>query len=640
MSILSSYRSFMGKFCHRRALSLNGREHAERWFQRAADYGHLQSQYDLATMKGVATSWGTLLEIADGGYTPAQNLCAIALIVGDLKSRPCGVADVDLLRPSITGNDGPRLAKIQAEGPRLALPQPGKISHYHERSSYFSTSLGCIRIAEMPLERDHERAYRYLSKAKETGCPVATNNLAVCLELGLGAPVDAEKARQYYLEAAASETESKFNAGRCHEFGIGGAIDIDKAIQAYTSVQDLSAAKLGLLRIKTSKPAGATPQRLPLGLSEVEGIMMHRSEPLRYAATLALESAATSPAYRLTCILILCGGDIAAAESEYASLLSQASRAEKLAAQDSAEYFFGNLRLFTSFHHTYSSAAELTKLFGISPEGETGSALRNFSLSSPRGLIMASGGDGFSVEQLLTDAQLKFKACGEDISVESLRLAWRALGDVKSNSEAWLKSIEHRWKNPIGFNIAKAIASAALRTAERRKAHEQRRKQHDHIQESIRRLRENSHFDVGQFKMNEIQRLWSRLKSPEADKNPEADPPLPEAGDTLLARLMLEPLDSTHLFMLFCLMRSVKDVTTRYANWGGGSDEPEEHDSAYYELQRKLEETPETPQELTDGSIKDYIMRSQNAAIHESTDTIMTLLAHGYHYERRHVRIG
>lgn len=630
----------MGKFCHRRALSLNGREHAERWFQRAADYGHLQSQYDLATMKGVATSWETLLKIADGGYTPAQNLCAIALIVGDLKSRPCGVADVDLLRPSITGYQGPRLAKIQAEGPRLVLPKEVKISHYHERSSYFWKALASERIAEMPLERDYARAYRYLSKAKETGCPVATNNLAVCLELGLGKPADTVKSRQYYLEAAASETESKFNVGRCHEFGIGGAADIDQAVVAYTAATDLSAAKLGLLRIKTSKPAGAPPLRPPLDLSEVESILMHKAEPLRYAASLALESAAISPAYRLACILILCGGDLAAAESEYASLFSHASRAEKLAAQDSAEYFFRNLRFFSGFHHSYSTAAELTKLFGLSPEGETGSGLRKFSLSSPRGLIMASGGDALSVEQLLMDAQLNFKACGEVISLESLRMAWDALGDIKRNSEAWLNSINHRWKNPIGFNKAKFLATTALRTAEQRIAYDKWRKQHDHIQESIRRLSQNSQFDMGEFKMNETQRLWSRLNSLGTVKTPEADPPLPEAGDTLLARLMREPLDSSRLFMLFCLLRSVNDVTTRYKNWGGGSDEPAEYDYAYYELLRKLEETPETPQELTDGSIKAYIRRSPIPAIHESTDTVMTLLAHGYHYERRHVRIG
>ena len=640
MSILSSYRSFMGKFCHRRALSLNGREHAERWFQRAAEYGHLQSQYDLATMKGIATSWETLLEIADGGYTPAQNLCGIALIVGDLKTRPCGIADVDLLRPSITGTLGARLAKLQAEGPRLALPKEVKISHYHERSSYFWKALASGRIAEMPLERDYARAYRYLSKAKETGCPVATNNLAVCLELGLGTPVDAAKARQYYLEASASETESRFNVGRCHEFGIGGAADIDQAVAAYTASKDLSAAKLGLLRIKASKPVGAPTLRPPVDLSEVESILMNGSEPLRYAASLALESTATSPAYRLACILILCGGDLAAAESEYASLFSHASRAEKLAAQDSADYFFRNFQLFTSFHHTYSSAAELTKLFGLSPEGETGSGLRNFSLSSPRGMIIASWGDGFSVEQLLMDAQLNFKACGEDISVESLRMAWDALGEVKRNSEAWLKAIDHRWKSPIGFNKEKSLATTALRTAEQRIAYDKWRKQHDPIQESIRRLRENSQFDVGQFKMNEIQRLWSRLNSLGAVKTPEADPPLPEAGDTLLARLMREPLDSTRLFMLFCLLRSVNDVTKRYANWGSGSDEPDEHDSAYYELHRKLEETPETPQELTDGSIKEYIRRSQNPAIHESTETVMTLLAHGYHYNRIYARIG
>ena len=640
MSILSSYRSFMGEFCHRRALSLNGSVHAERWFQRAAEYGHLQSQYDLATMKGVATSWETLLEIADGGYTPAQNLCAIALIVGDLKSRPCGIADVDLLRPSITGTLGPRLAKLQAEGPRLALPKEGKISHYHAQSSYFWKALASERIAEMPLERDYERAYRYLSKAKETGCPVATNNLAVCLELGLGTPVDAAKARQYYLEASASETESRFNVGRCHEFGIGGAPDIDQAVAAYTASKDLSAAKLGLLRIKASKPVGAPPLRPPLDLSEVESILMNGSEPLRYVASLALESTATSPAYRLTCILILCGGDLAAAESEYASLFSHASRAEKLVAQDSADYFFRNFALFTSFHHSYSSAAELTKLFGLSPEGETGSGLRNFSLSSPRGMIIASWGDGFSVEQLLMDAQLNFKVCGEDISVESLRMAWDALGDVKRNSEAWLNSINHRWKSPIGFNKEKSLATAALRTAEQRIAYDKWRKQHDHIQESIRRLSQNSQFDVGEFKMNEIQRLWSRLNSLGAVKTPEADPPLPEAGDTLLARLMREPLDSTRLFMLFCLLRSVNDVTKRYANWGSGSDEPDEHDSAYYELHRKLEETPETPQELTDGSIKAYITRSQIPAIHESTETVMTLLAHGYHYNRIYARIG
>ena len=630
----------MGKFCHRRALSLNGSVHAEKWFQRAAEYGHLQSQYDLATMKGVATSWETLLEIADGGYTPAQNLCAIALTVGDLKTRQCGIADVDLLRPSINGTHGPRLAKLQAEGPRLALPKEVKISHYHERSSYFWKALASGRIAEMPLERDYARAYRYLSKAKETGCPVATNNLAVCLELGLGTPVDATKARQYYLEAAASETESKFNVGRCHEFGIGGAADIDQAVAAYTAARDLSAAKLGLLRIKISKPVGTPPLRLPLDLSEVESILMHNSEPLRYAASLAKESAATSPAYRLACILILCGGDLTAAESEYASLFSHASRAEKLAAQDSADYFFRNVRALSCFHNTYSSAAELTKLFGLSPGGETGSGLRKFLLSSPRGLIMASGGDAFTVEQLLFDAQLKFKACGEEISMESLRLAWHALGDVRCNSEAWLKAIGHRWKSPIGFNKAKATATAALRTAERRKAHAKWSAQRDHIHESIRRLSENSHSDIGEFKMNEIQRLFSRLKSLEADKNPETDPPLPEAGDTLLARLMTEPLGSTRLFMLFCLLRSVNDVTTRYANWGSGSDEPEEHDSAYYELLRKLKETPETPQELTDGSIKEYIRRSQNTAIHESTDTIMTLLAHGYHYAQHYVRIG
>ena len=617
----------MGKFCHRRALSLNGREHAEKWFQRAADYGHLQSQYDLATMKGVSTSWETLLKIADGGYAPAQNLCAIALIVGDLKSRPCGVADVDLLRPSITGNQGPRLAKIQAEGPRLALPKEVKISHYHERSTYFWKALASERIAEMPLERDYARAYRYLSKAKETGCPVATNNLAVCLELGLGTPVDAVKARQYYLEASASETESKFNVGRCHEFGIGGAADIDQAVVAYTAATDLSAAKLGLLRIKTSKPADATPLRPPLDLSEVESLLMHNYEPLRYAASLALESAATIPAYRLTCILILCGGDLAAAESEYASLFSHASRAEKLVAQDSADYFFRNIRFFSSFHNTYSSTAELTKLFGLSPEGENGWGLRKFSLSSPRGLIMASWGDGFSVEQLLMDAQLNFKACGEDISVESLRMAWDALGDVKRDSEAWLKSIAHRWKNPIGFNNAKAIATAALRTAERRKERKPDR-------ESIFRLTLNGQYNSNEISLKEIQRFMRGHRSP------EADPPLPEAGDTLLARLMREPLDSTRLFMLFCLLRSVKDVTKRYANWGSGSDETEEHDSAYYELLRKLEETPETPHELTDGSIKDYIKRSPTPSIHERTDTIMTLLAHGYDYNRIYARIG
>ena len=204
----------MGKFCHRQAVSVNGSASTELWFNRAARYGHLQSRYDLATMISMesSTSWETLLEIADGGYTPAQNVCAIALVVGDLKTRPCAVADVDLLRPSITGADGPRLAKLQAEGPRLTLPKEGKISHYHGRSSYFWKALASRRIAEMPLERDYVRAFHYLSKAKETGCPIATNNLAVCLELGLGTPVDAEKARQYYLEAAASEPESKFNA--------------------------------------------------------------------------------------------------------------------------------------------------------------------------------------------------------------------------------------------------------------------------------------------------------------------------------------------------------------------------------------------------------------------------------------------
>jgi hypothetical protein len=152
MSLLKQFRIMVGNFCHRQALSTNGSASTELWLNRAARYGHLQSRYDMATMKGIATPWETLLEIADGGYPPAQNLCAIALIIGDLKTRPCAVADVDLLRPSITGTDGPRLAKLQAEGPRLALPKEGKISRYHSRSSYFWRALASRRISDMPLE--------------------------------------------------------------------------------------------------------------------------------------------------------------------------------------------------------------------------------------------------------------------------------------------------------------------------------------------------------------------------------------------------------------------------------------------------------------------------------------------------------
>jgi hypothetical protein len=622
MSLLKQFRIMVGNFCHRQALSTNGSASTELWLNRAARYGHLQSRYDMATMKGIATPWETLLEIADGGYPPAQNLCAIALIIGDLKTRPCAVADVDLLRPSITGTDGPRLAKLQAEGPRLALPKEGKISRYHSRSSYFWRALASRRISDMPLERDYARAFDYLSKAKETGCPIATNNLAVCLELGLGTPVDAEKARQYYLEAAASEPESKFNAGRCHEFGIGGAVDIDKAMLAYTSAKKLSAAQLGLLRIRKAKLIGGSLTRVPAESSEAECIVIPGDEPLRYALTLPLDSSASLPAYRLTCMIVLCGGDLETAEREFPSLFSHASTIEKRVALESAEYLLENFGVFSGNYPGSRWEHEVMKLFGLSTVDIHRIALRNHALTSPRGIIMASRGDGFSVDQLLNEAQLQFKAYGEEISVESLGLAWAALGKpVRGNSDAWMKAINYRWKNRIGFNNARAIADAAIRQAHRR---------------STPKPDTDSLFRFAQGRSLTASEMKSLLN---LSKPKEKDPPaLPEPTESLLAKLIGAPLDSTRLFMLFCLLRSIQDVTIH--STGGGGDDWDGQDYADEDRKSKLAEIPDTPQELTDGSIRSHILRSPVYAIHENVNEIMALLAQGYHYERRFVRYG
>ena len=615
----------VGNFCHRQALSSSSlREDTERWLNRAAHYGHLQSRYDLATMYGqdLSTPWETLLEIADGGYPPAQNVCAIALIIGDLKTRPCAVADVDFLRPSITGRDGPRLAKIQAEGPRLSLPKELKISHYHSRSIYFWRALASRRIAEMPLERDYVRAFDYLSKAKETGCPIATNNLAVCLELGLGTPVDAEKARQYYMEAATSEPESKFNAGRCHEFGIGGAIDIDKAIQAYTSAQDFSAAQLGLLRIRKAKLNGGDSPRVPAESPEAECIVIPGAEPLRYALTLPLDSSASLPAYRLNCMTVLCGGDFATAEREFPSLFSRASSIEKRVALESAEYLLQNFGSFSGNHPGGRQLPEVMELFGLSPLGKDRIALRNHALTSPRGIIMTAWGDGFSDDQLMNDAQLQFQAYGEEISVESLGLAWAALGKpVRRDSDDWMKSITHRWKNRIGFNNARAIADAAIRQAHRR----------NNPKPGI-----DSLFRFAQSRTLTASEMKNLLKLSESKE--KATPALPEPTESLLAKLMGAPLDSTRLFMLFCLLRSVEDVTTH--STGGGGDDWDGRDYADEDRKSKLAEIPDTPQELTDGSIKSHILGSPVSAIHENVNEIMALLAQGYHYERRFKRYG
>ncbi len=625
MSLLKQFRTMVGNFCHRQALSSsNLREDTERWLNRAAHYGHLQSRYDLATMYGqdLSTPWETLLEIADGGYPPAQNICAIALIIGDLKTRPCAVADVDLLRPSITGTDGPRLAKLQAEGPRLALPKEGKISRYNTRSIYFWRALASRRIAEMPLERDYARAFDYLSKAKETGCPVATNNLAVCLELGLGTPVDAEKARQHYLEAAASEPESKFNAGRCHEFGIGGAIDIDKAIQAYTSAQDFSAAQLGLLRIRKAKLIGGDSPRVPAESSEAECIVIPGAEPLRHALTLPLDSAEPLPAYRLTCMIVLCGGDLATAEREFPSLFSRASSIEKRIAHESAEYLLQNFGSFSGNYPGGRRLPEVMDLFGLSPLGKDRIALRNHALTSPRGIIMTGWGDGFSDDQLLNEAQLNFKTFGEQISLESLRSAWVTLGKpARRDSGDWMKSINHQWTNRIGFNNARAIADAAIRQAHRR----------NNPKPGI-----DSLFRSAQSRTLTASEMKNLLKLSESKE--KATPALPEPTESLLAKLMGAPLDSTRLFMLFCLLRSVEDVTTH--STGGGGDDWDGQDYADEDRKSKLAEIPDTPQELTDGDIRTHILRSPVSAIHENVNEIMALLAQGYHYERRFKRYG
>jgi hypothetical protein len=90
--------------------------------------------------------------------------------------------------------------------------------------------------------------------------------------------------------------------------------------------------------------------------------------------------------------------------------------------------------------------------------------------------------------------------------------------------------------------------------------------------------------------------------------------------------------------MLFCLLRSVKDVTAHYT--GGGSDCHDDFDNSDYERKRELEEIVDTPQELTNGSIRSHILRSPISVIHENATEIMTLLAQGYHYERIYGRIG
>jgi TPR repeat protein len=622
--MLKQFRNILAKYCHRQALSASGSASSEIWFRRAAELGHLKSQYDMDTKSGMdlSTPWESLLKIADKGHPDALNLCAIALIIGDLKTRPCAIAGVDLLRPSITGSHGPRLAKLQAEGPRIALPKPGAISRFHRRDIYFCDMLASGRIAKMPLERDYERAYRYLTKAKETGCPVATNNLAVCLELGLGTSVDTSTARRLYLEAAASELVARFNAGRCHETGIGGAVDIDKAALTYSSAPDLSAAKLGLLRIRKSRTAGGEHQPGQVEPSEIESILMRGPDPLRQVLTLALESITTRPDYRLTSILILCGGDLATAEREFNASLSPASPTEKQAAIESAEYFLGNARLQHDHDLSRKLSPDVADIFGHSPIGKDGATLNPHSLTSPRGLVITAWGEGFSADKLLDEAQMNLKSFGEEVSIQSLGLAWDELGKGgRWTSDAWMKSINHKWRNRIGFNSARAIAETAMQN------HDRRRSPNPDIESQVR-LAQSLGLSSSEFK--------SLLNAYETKQQA---PDLLAPSETLLAKLLHAPLDAARLFILFCLLRSVDDVTTHYSG-GGGGDEPVGHDSAYYAKRRAIAETPNTPQELVDGSIRAHIMSSPVPAIRENVSEIMTLLAQGYHYERRLVRVG
>jgi hypothetical protein len=324
----------------------------------------------------------------------------------------------------------------------------------------------------------------------------------------------------------------------------------------------------------------------------------------------------------MTCMIVLCGGDLETAEREFPSLFSHASTMEKRVALESAEYLLENFGVFSGNYPGSRWEHEVMKLFGLSTVDIHRIALRNHALTSPRGIIMASRGDEFSVDQLLNEAQFQFKAYGEEISVESLGLAWAALGKpVRGNSDAWMKAINYRWKNRIGFNNARAIADAAIREAYRRNTPKP-------DIDSLFRLARNRRLTASE--MN----ILLRASAPQE----EAPPALPAPSDTLLAKLIGAPLDSTRLFMLFCLLRSVKDVTAHYT--GGGSDCHDDFDNSDYERKRELEEIVDTPQELTNGSIRSHILRSPISLIHENATVIMTLLAQGYHYERIYGRIG
>lgn len=150
------------------------------------------------------------------------------------------MSDFDTAEQLLDNGEGEKAMRIFH-----VLAEQGDVSAMHSIAHTYLYGIAGIK-------QDYGLAFRWFSRAAESGCPQAMYHLGMCNAKGYGTTINLPMAFEWFMKSAENQDEdAMFEVGNCYATGFGVEEDMDKARiwykQAADHGQKQAAEKLAVL---------------------------------------------------------------------------------------------------------------------------------------------------------------------------------------------------------------------------------------------------------------------------------------------------------------------------------------------------------------------------------------------------------
>ncbi|MDK9704394.1 MAG: SEL1-like repeat protein [Sulfuritalea sp.] len=221
-------------------------EAARQLFERSARLGDADGQYFLGWMLAApiggqrddATAFGWFIKAANQGHVGGQLAAATHLLAGRGVSMDKKAAGDWLIRAAETQDPVAhyllgqlRLGAEEADLERVHSSFRVAAVAGHREAQFALATL----LAKSPVDADKKEAAGWFAKAHEAGHIAAANRLGELYRDGAGVPLQLDKARSIFQQAAEqSDADAMYNLAEMQNDGHGGERDTGKALEWYT----------------------------------------------------------------------------------------------------------------------------------------------------------------------------------------------------------------------------------------------------------------------------------------------------------------------------------------------------------------------------------------------------------------------